>query len=120
VATRLVVDHSITDVADIRAYAEDRANVLDDPDRFGVAVIVAFVHMSPGVTVDKILANQQDLDMSLSRKEIVSIVKDLVSKGYFSPSETGFLATKKLMSALERDGVTEERLIRLDKALTKQ
>lgn len=104
---------------DIVAYVEDRYNVLDDPDRFGVAVIVAFVHFSPEVTIDEILARQQYLDMSLSREEIGKITNDLASKGYLNTHRAGFVATEKLMTALERDGVTKERLIRLGEALTR-
>lgn len=110
----------LRDPEKIISYMEDRENVFGDPDRFGLAVILAFYHGSY-VTVGYAFSKQQDLGMNLPRKKIKGIFEEWVSKGYAEhANSSAYKAAPKLIAALEKDGVTEKRLSRLADALLTQ
>jgi len=102
---------------DIEWYIEARKDVFGDPDTFGVAMIVAYLHKELPVTVDYILSMQGELDMHLPRKMIEKFLGKWFNKGYVEMAGAGYAPTKKMFSALELDGITEERLDKLADAL---
>jgi len=105
------------DPAQLDSYIEDRKNVFGDPSRFGLAVLVAFIHNPSAVTIEYVLRRQHDLGLSLSEKEIRSILSDWQEKGYVQKRPEGYFATQRMLDALEKDGITEEKLDTMADAL---
>ena len=112
------------DTEEIKLYAEDMRNVFGDPDRFGLAYLLVFRGKTSFKQNDyavfeigNIQQIQGDIGMDLPAKDIESVLKDWVAKGYALARGTGYLATDKLRMALEKDGVTKSSLNRMANAL---
>lgn len=103
----------VKDQKTFRAYLEDRDNVFGDPNRFGLASIITYLHQSDGVTIDYLMEYQKKIDMNLLKDEIEEILDDWIKKKYvtYNPHKR-IKATKKMIDALKKDGVTPETLSR--------
>ena len=102
------------DEQSILEYIKDCKHVLDDPDRFGLAMIVAFIREDNlPIPVGNIFYRQKQLEMSMSKRRIESVLRDWQKNGYAEMAGNGYLPTNKLTSALGKEGVTEEKLNRL-------
>jgi hypothetical protein len=94
----------------------DHVHVLSHPDRVDLAVILAYIHHTPWVDVDYVSRVQKKLDLTLSKRRIKRILDEWTRYGYAELSRRGkYRRTRKLLDALGRINVTEERLIQLSK-----
>jgi hypothetical protein len=105
------------DKEEIEMYMSARGDVFGDPDKFGVAMIVAYVHRELPVTVEYISSSQNEIGMHLTRKRIEKFLEKWLNKGYVERSEAGYVPTKKMILALKADGITKESLDRMAEAL---
>lgn len=105
------------DREELEMYMAARGDVFGDPDKFGVAMIVTYVHRETPVTVEYIFSSQGEIGMHLTRKKIEKFLEKWLNKGYVERSEAGYVPTKKMILALKADGITEERLDRMADAL---
>ena len=101
------IDVNLNNLDDINSYWDDWENVNGDPDRYCLAIVIAFFHTSD-ITIDEVYKKQKMFHMKLPKDQIRKFIHEWITKEYLTePRREHFKATDKLYKALSKTGVKE-------------